>query len=179
MRKSSECENRAHIVRSIVLQSNTPSTPNSVRDLQAKSPAGYDSITSENMLHALVTTPAWRDAIALLHSIRLTAKPSTSAYSLLAARAFAEHETDVGWQVLNACVAAERLPRCEAFVAYLQMCQQRYADQPSAAVDAVTTMLKFIGQHNLVISQTVIDELQRLFGASTEHRCKVVNIGEQ
>lgn len=164
-------------------QFTNPSNPNSVRDLQAKSPDGYDSITSENMLHALVATPAWREAIALLHSIRLTAKPSTSAYSLLAARAFAEHQLDVGWQVMDACVAAERLPRCEAFVAYLEMCRQRYADQPSAAVDAVSTMLKFIGQHNLVVSQAVVDELQRLFGTSPElaalHRCKVVHIGEQ
>lgn len=146
-------------------------------DLQAKSDT-YDSITSENMVHAIVATRAWRQALPLLESIKLSAKPSTSAYSLVAARAFRENAPEIGWQMLQECVATERIPRCEVYVAYVRMCEQQYRTSAADCLEALTKMLKFIGQNGLMVSQVVVAELTRAF-ETLDHQCSVVHIKEK
>lgn len=148
----------------------------SFRDLQAKS-STYDSSTSENMLHAIAATSAWRESVPLLHSIWLTAKPSTSAFSVVATRAFNENEPTIGWQVLHDCLAADRIPKCEVFVAYMRMCEQLPLTG-GVRMEALTRLLQFIGQHSLVVSQTVVTELGRVFEALGQ-TAQVVHIGDK
>lgn len=123
------------------------------------------------MLHAIVLTDAWREAVPLLQSIQLTAKPTTSAFCVVAARAFQANEPAIGWQILHDCVAADRMPKCEVFLAYWQMCQRNVHTNPGVQIDELTKMLRFIGQHGFVVSRLVIDELANVFhtlGKSTK-----------
>lgn len=138
--------------------------------------AAYDSNTGENMLHALITTDEWRQSISLLDTIKLTAKPSTSAYSVLIARAFAEKDVDIGWRVLTECVEADKQPKCDVFIAYIRMCTEM--PEPNARLEALTRMWKFIGQHDLIVSRSVIEELQTVFHSESE-RSTQVTIGDK
>lgn len=147
----------------------------SFQDLQAKSTV-YDAATSENMIHAIVCTHAWQEAVALLHSIQLTAKPSASAFSVVAARAFHANAPSIGWQVLHECMAAERIPKCEVFLAYWEMCQRNFQDE--VQLEELNKMLRFIGQNALVVSQTVVNALAGVFQA-LGISSKIVNIGDK
>lgn len=132
------------------------------------------------MLHALITTHEWRQSLSLLDSIKLTSKPSTSAYCVLAARAFAERDTDLGWKTLTECVEVDKQPKCDVFLAYIQMCNEMYSvDQNKARLEAITIMLKFIGQHGLIVSRTVIEELQEYLNRSESGKCELVTIGDK
>lgn len=130
------------------------------------------------MLHAILATDAWRESVDMLQSIKLTAKPSTSAYSLLAARAFGENEAIIGWRVLHECLAAERVPRCEVFVAYARMCESHVPVEGGRRLEELTKMMQLIGAHGLVISQLAVDELARVF-ATTGWRSEVVHIDDK
>lgn len=130
------------------------------------------------MLHAILATDAWRDAIDMLQSIKLTAKPSTSAYSLLAARAFGDNEAATGWRVLHECLAAERVPRCEVFVAYARWCERHVPAEGERRLAELTKMLQLIGAHGLVISRLAADALARAF-ATAGWRSEVVHIDDK
>lgn len=132
------------------------------------------------MLHALVTTNEWRQSLSLLDTIKLTAKPSTSAYSTLIARSFTEKDTELGWKLLIECVESDKQPKCEVFIAYIRMCAQLHAsDNLNACEEAITRLLKFIGHHSLIVSRSVIEELQQVLNHSETTRCQQVTIGEK
>lgn len=132
------------------------------------------------MLHALVTTDEWRQSLTLLDTIKLTAKPSTSAYCVLVARAFAERDTELGWRMLTECVEADKQPRCEVFVAYIRMCRELFADdQYDRRIEALGTMFKFIGQHCLVVTRTVVEEIQRALERGGSGSGEQVTIGNK
>lgn len=130
------------------------------------------------MLHAILATDAWRESIAMLQSIKLTAKPTTSAYSLLAARAFDANEAAIGWHSLTECLADDRVPRCEVFVAYARMCERNVPVEGGQRLTALTKMLQLVGAHGMLVSQTVVDELARVF-ATIGWRSQVVHIDEK
>lgn len=132
------------------------------------------------MLHALITTNEWRQSLSLLDTIKLTAKPSTSAYSVIIARAFAERETEIGWKILTECVEADKQPKCEAFLSYIRMCVVLHPkDQSHIRMEALTKMLKFIGHHSLLVSRSVIEELKLALNHSGLDECQQVTIGEK
>lgn len=138
----------------------------------------YDANTCESMLHALITTDEWRQALPLLDTIKLTAKPTTSAYCVIIVRAFSEGETELGWKVLTECVESDKQPKCEVFFAYIQMCAEMYATD-KARLEALARMMKFIGQHGLIVSRSVVQELQTVLNKPEPERCKQVTIGEK
>lgn len=139
----------------------------------------FDAITCESMLHALVTTSEWRKSVLLMDTIKLSAKPSTSAYCALASRAFAEQDIELGWKILTDCVANEKNPRCEVFLAYIRMCDQLYPDHSHARSEMLTRLIKFIGQSALTVSKSVVDELQRVNSRSGSAECHTVTIGDK
>lgn len=128
----------------------------------------YDASTCENLIHALCATEKWRESFRLLDAVRVTANPSASAYCTIGARAFGDDQPTIGWKMLNECVSAEKTPRCDIFIAFIDWCGRQ---GNSVTLDELTKMLKFIGANDLVVSKRVVERLQRVYtnlGFSTQ-----------
>lgn len=60
-----------------------------------------DSITTENVIHALSLTKDWKHCLELLKNLKLTVNPSAMAYSVIIRAAFDNNEDTVGWNLIN------------------------------------------------------------------------------
>lgn len=118
-----------------------------------------------------MATDKWMNSIELLESIKLTSKPTASAYSVISSKAFDANQPEIGWQMLRECVSDEKIPKCEAFQSYIRWCHNT-----STCFDNITKMLQFIGQNNLVISRKVVNDLEHIL---TEYNCHTVSIGKK
>lgn len=132
----------------------------------------YDASTCENLIHALVLTNKWLETLQLLDSIKVTAKPTASAYSCIAARAFQQKELELGWRILNECVAAEKIPKCEVFLSYIDWC----GNQNDQATEHLIKMLQFIELHEIIVSRKVIDRLRATY-ETFGYVCAAVEMG--
>lgn len=131
----------------------------------------YDATTCENLIHGLVQTSKWLETLQLLETIKLTAKPTASAYTCIAARAFQENEVVLGWRVLNECVV-DKIPKCEVFLSYIDWCRR----QDDGVTEHLTKILQFIGLHEIVVSRKVIDRLRETY-ESHGYVCAAVEMG--
>lgn len=120
-------------------------------------------------------TDKWIDSLALLETIKITSKPSASAYSVIASKAFDNGRMDIGWQMLRECISAEKIPKCEVFQSYIRWCHNQSAAERN---DNLTKMLQFIGQHDLIVSRAVINDLQTFF-TEYNYSCHTVAIGKK
>lgn len=132
----------------------------------------YDATTCENLIHGLVETKKWLETLQLLDTIKLTSKPTASAYSSIASRAFQENELILGWRILNECVAAEKIPKCEVFLSYIDWCRRQDDD----ITEHLTKILQFIGLHEIVVSRKVIDRLRATY-ETLGYVCAAVEMG--
>lgn len=131
----------------------------------------YDATTSENLIHALLETDKWLETLQLLDTVKLTAKPTASAYSFIAARAFKENEMVLGWRILNECVAADKIPKCEVFLSYIDWCRTQ-----DDVAEHLIKIMQFIGLHEIVVSRKVIDRLRAAYEA-LGYACAAVEMG--
>lgn len=132
----------------------------------------YDATTCENLIHALVETDKWLETLQLLDTIKLTANPTASAYSCIAARAFLQNDLVLGWKILNECVVAEKIPKCEVFLSYIDWCRK----QNDGVTDHLVKMLQFIGLHEIIVSRKVVDRIRETY-ETLGYVCAAVEMG--
>ncbi|XP_055389123.1 mitochondrial ribonuclease P catalytic subunit [Condylostylus longicornis] len=120
-----------------------------------------DASTCENLIFGLVCTSDWKKSLELLQITKLSAKPSNNVYSLIISKAF-ENATDneLGWTLLHEMVNEyKKQPNCKIFISILKSIQNE-ADY-TKQIETLNRLLSFIGEHDIVISKLVTNELTK------------------
>lgn len=134
-----------------------------------------DASTCENLILAISKTNEWQKAEKLLEMIKLTCKPSATAYSIIISTAFTENAMDVGWRLLHEMVEDfDRIPKCQVFITYFKWCHQQLQNN----IEHIEKMLNFIGQNRIMVSKAVVDELRNIF-EKNDMQCQYTSIGHK
>ncbi|KAG4071406.1 hypothetical protein HA402_011560 [Bradysia odoriphaga] len=139
--------------------------------LRKKSPA-LDSTSAEGIIYGLVLTADWRRSLEILDSIQISSKPSL--YSAVVQRALQEQDEHLVWKLLDAMVTDCDEIQNEVFMSYIAFCE-REAVTFSEHIDK---MLTFIGDNRIVVSTTVVNEIQRSFH-KFNHNCSTATVSKQ
>lgn len=91
--------------------------------------------------------------------IKITCTPPSSIYSQIISTSFLNNELDIGWTLLNEMIKVNRLPRCNVFISYFKYCQRQYQNDKTQFIIAIEKMLEFIGDHGIIVSKEVCDNL--------------------
>ncbi|XP_063828849.1 mitochondrial ribonuclease P catalytic subunit [Ostrinia nubilalis] len=102
-----------------------------------------DSTTCEKLIHALCVINEWKKALKVLEDIKLTSKPSHSAYSLIIASLFNVNKKSDALKIIARSVADDRPIQHTAYVAWINYIIRKYKDKK--------TITKYLEEINMNI----------------------------
>lgn len=136
--------------------------------------SAFDSALGEAIIYGLILTADWRKSIEIFDAIKISSKPSSTAYSIVIQRALQEQDEHLVWNLLNAMADDCGEIQNEVFISYIGCCER----EPNTFIENIDKLLTFIGENRIVISTKVVNEFQRTLH-KFNHNCSTSTLSKQ
>ncbi|XP_073828091.1 mitochondrial ribonuclease P catalytic subunit [Musca autumnalis] len=127
-----------------------------------------DSLSCENLIHGLVATKQWREGLELMDMMKLTAAPSLPVFNEMIIKAFSVQDIELGWKLLHQMLDERKQPKCEVFLAYLQLISKDLKTLP----EELEKLFTFLKTYDVVITEKTANAINEV---ARKHR-KLVSV---
>ncbi|KAL0828912.1 hypothetical protein ABMA28_003814 [Loxostege sticticalis] len=124
----------------------------SYKDLYSKYKV-LDSTTCEKLIHALCVIGEWKKALKVLDDIKLTSKPSHSAYSVIIASLFQANKKSEAMKLIERSVSDNRPIQHVAYAAWINYVLKKYKDKK--------TLIKHLEEINVHIANNAVNVTEK------------------
>ncbi|XP_046384098.1 mitochondrial ribonuclease P catalytic subunit [Ischnura elegans] len=138
-----------------------------------------DASTAENIIHGLCVTSEWRRGLELMNMVKETSTPSASTYSALIVAAFRNKDAELGWHLMEECIAVEKTPTDMVYMTWLsEYCTRPMHSNAEEYIEMAEKLLNFLSFHELVVSKEISQKLKETFG-KLNWQCRYTYINER
>lgn len=125
-----------------------------VKNHKIKSNDGNSQFLHE--LSEISKSTNWTKAADMMRADKFVCtRSSLPIFNSIVTKAFTEANHTLGWELLNKISDCQFQPDCESFIAYFDFCSLDKSTFPHN----VEKMFEFIAKHEIIVSETVIEEI--------------------